>query len=455
MVRLAYRYELRTALTYPLAASLAEGSFTGVVAAKFFGASQLLIAVISAAPMFGNIMALVWAELAKNRRKVPFVNMLQLGVVLSIAAAALTAYVPSRVVGAWLFALTIICARLMASGIITLRSAIWRLNYPRHLRGQIIGRITVVATAVLACATFIGSAWLDRNPRAFVYLYPGAAALGAMGIWQFARIRVRRERQILRRQQLYTPRPESLAQTDEANVLNYEPENGRGLWGFMSSARRILQRDLDFRRYQRWQFLAGFAFMMFGPSLLYMVSQEMTDKRTQYLLATVVLQIVPMFFTLLCTQLWAPLFDRMHITRFRVAQTAVAAVGQAVLLAGALLGLHVSNTAGLAVVAVGQMLIGIATAGGNLAWNLGHNDFAAAEEAGSYMAVHVMLTGLRGCIAPFVGVALYKYVTGRYLFAVSMMCSIAALVGFWKMARHAPRRMEPRTKPPRAAPSRR
>jgi hypothetical protein len=145
----------------------------------------------------------------------------------------------------------------------------------------------------------------------------------------------------------------------------------------------------------------------------------------------------------------------MHITRFRVAQTAVAAVGQGVLLAGALLGLHVSNTAGLAVVAVGQMLIGVATAGGNLAWNLGHNDFAAAEEAGSYMAVHVMLTGLRGCIAPFVGVALYKYVTGRYLFAVSMMCSVTALVGFWKMARHAPRRLEPRTRPPRAAAGRR
>ena len=38
MVRLSYRYELRSALTFPLAASLAEGSFTGVVAAKYFQA---------------------------------------------------------------------------------------------------------------------------------------------------------------------------------------------------------------------------------------------------------------------------------------------------------------------------------------------------------------------------------------------------------------------------------
>ena len=45
MVRLSYRYEMRSALTYPLAASLAEGSFTGVVAAKYFNGSTLMCVV--------------------------------------------------------------------------------------------------------------------------------------------------------------------------------------------------------------------------------------------------------------------------------------------------------------------------------------------------------------------------------------------------------------------------
>src|ERR687894_1009001 len=79
MVRASYRQEMRSALTYPLAAALAEGSFTGIVATKYFHASPVLLAVITAAPMFGNIMALVWAELARTRRKVPFVNALQAG----------------------------------------------------------------------------------------------------------------------------------------------------------------------------------------------------------------------------------------------------------------------------------------------------------------------------------------------------------------------------------------
>src|SRR5688500_7154539 len=251
MVRLSYRYEMRSAMTFPLAASLAEGSFTGVVAAKYFQASPLLIALITAAPMFGHIMAIIWSVLSKDRRKVPFVNLLQLGVVLTIAAAALTALLP-RQWGGWVFALLIILARLLASGIITIRSVIWRANYPRQLRGQIIGRITVVATAVLAASTFLGSWWLDRDPRAFVILYPSAAILGAIGIYQFSHVRVRKEGQALRRraQQIYTPRPEDLSHTDEANVLNYEPRPGHGpgrVRAFFEGSLRVLREDKQFR----------------------------------------------------------------------------------------------------------------------------------------------------------------------------------------------------------------
>ena len=430
MVRLSYRYEMRSALTYPLAASLAEGAFTGVVAAKYFHASAFLIAVIAAAPMFGNIMAMVWAEMARNRRKVPFVNLLQLGVVLCTAAVALTAFQP-REVGAWTFAGLIILARVLASGIITIRSVIWRLNYPRAVRGQIIGRITMVATAVLATTTLAGSAWLDRNPAAYMYLYPAAAALGAIGIWQFSRIRVRREWKQLRSQRVYTPRPESLATTDEANVLNYEPRNGRGVLAFVADALEVLRSDPFYRRYQRWQFLSGFSFMMMTPPLLYLVSTQLTNPRSDYLLATFILQIIPMVFLLGSVQLWAPLYDRVHITVFRVTQTGVSVAAHLLMWMGAALG-------ELWLIAAAQVLVGISNGGGNLAWNLGHNDFAPAEKVGIYMGVHVMLTGLRGSLAPFAGAFLFNHLMGRHVFALCLAFSVAAWIGFILMARQAP-----------------
>jgi len=436
MVRLSYRYEMRSALTFPLAASLAEGSFTGVVAAKYFQASPVLIAVITAAPMFGNIMAMVWSELSRNRRKVPFVNLLQLGVVGMIAAAALTAWLP-RAAGGWVFASLIIIARVLASGITTVRSVIWRANYPRHLRGQIVGRITVVARAVLAIATFAGSFWLDRDPTAFVCLYPLAAALGVVGIWQFSGVRVRKEGQTLRRQRLNDHLP-PLSETGESTGVDFgllSPRRGMGV--FFLDAWAVLKQDKAFRTYQRYQFLSGFSFMLFGPSLLYMVSKEMTDPTRQYLLATVVLQIVPMMVSLLFVQLWAPLFDRMHITTFRAVQSIVSVTGQFTLFAGAALN-H------LWLVAVAQILLGISGAAGDLAWNLGHNDFASGDKAGTYMGIHVMLTGLRGCVAPFVGAWLYQMPwMGRRVFLLSALICCVALYGFARMSRHAPRKTPP------------
>lgn len=468
MVRASYVHELRSAMTYPLAAALAEGSFTGIVAVKYFKASPVLLAVITAAPMFGNIMALLWAELARTRPKVRFVNWLQLGVVTSIAAVALTRPLPVGV-GGWVFAGLIIVARVLASGILTVRSAIWRFNYPRQTRGQLVGRITMLATTVLTLTTFVGAWWLDRNPAAYAWLYPIAATLGILGIWQFSQIRVRGEGRMLRaerltrdqlqwearrqRQPYYTPRPETMAETGESNVLNYpvsddantdgeprlSPADGarqRGPWrrffSLFTGAFEVLRNDPEFRAYQRWQFINGAAFMAMTPPLVFMVSRRLTDEASEYLLATIVLQIVPMVTSIVFTQIWSPLFDRVHISSFRVWQGFVSVAAHALLFTGALLN-------SLWIVALAQFVVGVSNAAGSLAWNLGHNDFASPEKSGHYMAVHVMLTGLRGFVAPFLGVWLYVRLGLDYgIFAVTGCMCVAALLGFASMARRAP-----------------
>jgi MFS family permease len=439
MVRLSYRYEMRAAMTFPLAASLAEGSFTSVVAAKNFDASITLMSVIFAAPMFGNIVAMMWSQLSLGRRKVPLVNLLQLGVVVMIASVALDALLPHRVAG-WVFAAQIVAARLMASGITTLRSAIWRANYPRQARGHVVSRITAIATAALAATTLLGSYLLDLSPRAYVYLYPAAALLGVVGIWQFSHIRIRHESLLRRREeQLYTPTPENIAESDETNVLNYVPAP-RPHWfvRMFTQAWEVLRRDKDFRDYQRWQFLSGVSFMMFQPALLYMVSREMTDPKRQYLLATFIVQIIPMIFSFVFAPVWAPFFDRVHITRFRTVQMAGAVMVHVTIFLGALTAAYFGSVMwGLAIVAVGQVLVGISNAAGNLAWNLGHIDFAPPEQAETYMAVHVMLTGVRGCLAPFFGSAIYRWLEprGYLLFLLSGGVCLTSLLGFASMAR--------------------
>ena len=330
---------------------------------------------------------------------------------------------------------------MLASGINTIRSSIWRSNYPREIRGQVTSRIAVIATTVLAATTFVGSYLLDQNPGTYVYLYPAAALLGVIGIYQFSKIRVRREPKLLRReQQVYAPRPENVAQTEEGNVLNYEPAPSPQ-WNFhriFGQAWQILREDRHFRDYQRWQFLSGMAFMMTTPPMIYMVSTSMTDPNRDYLLATVVVQIIPMAMALLFTPLWAPLFDRVHITQFRVVQGCLSFLALLTIYAGALWGMYVGDIGygALGIVAVGQLIIGVCNAGGALAWNLGHNDFASADKASVYMGVHVMLTGLRGCFAPFIGSWLYAMdLVGRHVFGIAVVVSMIATLGFWQMTR--------------------
>ncbi len=462
MVRRNFVYELRSTLTFPLAAGLAEGAFAGIVAQKYFGGGGLLVAVIIAAPMFGNILALVWAEMATPRPKVQFVNRLQVGVVAALLAVPLTALPPAEL-GGWLFALLIIVARVLASGIVTVRSTIWRVNYPDHIRGQVIGRIQVIQSVVLLGTTMAGAALIDFRPAALLFVYPVAALAGLFGVQQFAKVRVRQERAALvrarraapPRARAFHPDAENLAETDESNVetsvlsVGVRPLGAAAKLGrTFADSIRLLREDRDFRVYQRCQFLMGASFMAMVPVLNTIVGSELTDQGGDYAVANFVVHALPLATTIFFTPLWAPLFDRLHIISYRVTHGFLVIATHVMLMIGVMAG-------DLWLVGVGTFMQGASFAGGALAWNLGQNDFATPETVNRYMGVHVMLTGARGAVMPFVGIALYKGLDlglfsvpslGKWMFAVSIGLAVLSQVGFVQEARRRKRANLPRRK---------
>lgn len=60
-------------------------------------------------------------------------------------------------------------------------------------------------------------------------------------------------------------------------------------------------------------------------------------------------------------------------------------------------------TKNLLVIGVGSALIGLAFAGGSIAWALWVTKYAPPEKVSAYMSVHVCLTGIRGTIGPIIG----------------------------------------------------
>ena len=101
-VQRSFDREQLTELSLPMATSLMEGGYVAVVAAKAFDVEPWVIAIISAAPMFGNLSSFLWSRIAAGRPKVPLVLGLQAMVLLFPSADAVRSGAACKHGCAWL-----------------------------------------------------------------------------------------------------------------------------------------------------------------------------------------------------------------------------------------------------------------------------------------------------------------------------------------------------------------
>ena len=144
-------------------------------------------------------------------------------------------------------------------------------------------------------------------------------------------------------------------------------------------------------------FGAGFGNMLMEAPLIFLITREM---QASYTTSLMIVMVIPMVMSLVSLPLWAIYLDRVHVAQFRARQSVLWVVVQLFTFVGAILG-------SITWLYVGRFIMGITRGGGTLAWQLGHNDFAPANQLSQYMGVHVTLTGLRGATAPFLGIFLY------------------------------------------------
>jgi len=352
-----------------------EGGFVGVIADKVYHVHPGVLALVTAAPMFGLLSSFVWAQLALGRRKVPFTTSLMF---FFVAAAAAVATLPEGPIGGWLLVASMIAARLLLGGIITIRSLVWTFNYPREARARVTSRLQFLTISAMTVTSLAGGVFLDAHPESFRTVYGVGAVLAALGVLSFSRVRIIDEAAQLARERMGPRQPGIVV----APLL---------------SAWSVLREDLDYARYQACQFLIGVSNMMIEAPLIYLISHQL---QASYTISIALILAIPLGFSLLTLPLWAAYLDRVHISEFRAFHSWVWVVAQAVTWLGAIRGSVVW-------IGVGRLLLGMGRGGGALAWQLGHNDFARPENVGLYMGVHVTLTGVRGAFAPFLGMLLY------------------------------------------------
>ena len=396
-----------------LALGLVEGATAAVLvkqhfagAASVFGVN-IAVALVSGAPAFSNVLSFVWANVAHGRARVQLMVALQAAFALLVGSVAFGSRAASGLV---LTVGSIIAARVVWAGILTVRAAVWTANYPRRVLARITGRIVIVnSIAVAISAALVGWA-LEARAIDARWLYGMGALAGLLGAWLYRALRVRREFQLLA--------------AEAATGASREPFS-------LTMLTQILKGDPAYREYMLWMGIFGGGNLMLTAQLVLLFSEQLhlTSALQIGLLAVVPLITQPLFMPW-----WARLFDGSHVVRYRSRQ------GWALVLACCTLCLGVF-TRSLVLLWAGAVLLGAANAGANLGWNLGHNDFASIGRAQHYMGVHVTLTGLRGGIAPPLGVLAYMgleywhHGAGRYALVLPVALTTAGALGFSRMGR--------------------
>lgn len=440
MARRNYARELLAALCFPFALVAFEGSVLSVLVRLIYEGRvddrllNYVAAFVAVVPALANVSSFAWVRLSHARDKIRTITLLNSTM---LALVLLLALMPRNATGLIAVAAIAIVARTCWAGFTTLRSTVWKQNYPDNARARITGRFGQVgptllallslglglamnaaerldqtlATLALALGSF-SSPLPDLSTLVFRVFVPVGALIASVGLFAWRRVRVREARNLIRAE----------AAADRASGPSFNPVR----------LVAVLRRDRAYDRFMTAQLLLGLGNIM-SMSLLAIVLREVFG--VTYFQGLLVSTAITLLLIPVSIPFWARLFDRTHILEFRAIHSWVFVAALSLLLVATRLELFW-------LMYVFAVLKGIAFGGGMLGWTLGHLDFAPKDQVTQYMGVHVTLTGLRGILAWVFGVTLYEGLNrlqpgaGTWIFALCIALTLAGALMFVHQARH-------------------
>ncbi len=400
-----------------LALGALEGGLLGVIVKNQFAdvagttAVNLAVAVVAGAPAFANLASSVFAARAMGRDKIALMSRLMQFIGLCLIVMVLPG---KSAPGLVIFCATAVLGRMAWSGIITIRAAVWRVNYERQWRGRVTARIVQLAGLLIALFSALVGHFLDWREDAYRWVFLVAAGCAFLAAHFYSKTRVRRHRQLL--------------------AAEHAEHAREGRQFSIGAALSIFRRDVDFRRYMGGMMIFGSGNLMVTAMLVIMINDYFSMKQLEQVM---IIASIPLLLLCLTITSWARLLEGRHIFAYRALQswTFVAAIG----------------TFAVAMITQlpwllwpGAILLGTAFGGGHLGWNLGHNDFSSDANASMYMTIHVTLTGIRGLLMPVIGVLVYQRLEGTFpgqgVWAMLFPFSLSFLGSCWFVWLHVQRR---------------
>ncbi len=364
--------------------ALMEGGVLGVIIKNGFQNQvsdwllNIAVAIATGAPYFSNLLSFFWVRISLGRSKARMVSNLAM---LFCFCTFSMSFVSFSDIGLLFFLFVLVIARFIWSGILTVRSNIWRANYPRHIRGKVTAKLATLSALVMSIAGISVGLILDWQFDYFRWIFIVFAALSMIGAFRYRSLAVRHQLKEIAREK---------STQDQRTLLERFS---------------LLKENKAFGKYMLAMFILGSGNLMFmAPLIVFLNEHTELEQLRQILITTAIpLALIPF-----AVRWWARLLDSNHIFYFRSIHSWGFVSALLVFLSAQLSGIN-------ELYFVGSVVYGIAISGGVIGWNLGHNDFvgkggaANDENPMDYMAIHVTLTGIRGLIMPLVGIFLYQW----------------------------------------------
>jgi len=409
------RYSFRVDMTAMFLAGLYTGAvfpFLMVIARDDLHAGHDVLALMTAAPFVGNLLALFWARAMEGKRKTPFVTRSHLGARLMIMTSCLAT-------SAWPFALVTSACQIIGTIATPAYAAIIKDVYPDEQRGRILSYTRAMILAAQIGSTLLVG-WL-MGWISYQIIFPVAALFGIAAALVFSRIH---------------PAEDSMEETagPAGPVLHKLRDTGSYIWGTLG----ILKEDQAYRWFALSVFTYGFGNLMTIPVIPSIQVDELHITKTQLAVMANLMQVV----AILSYFHWGRYVDRYSPQKAVVLNVLINSLVPVVYIATGFM-----SGANAWVLFPAYVLNGIVLAGIDLSYFSALLTFAGPDNVSRYQALQSFLLGIRGTIAPFIGSALAALLEAnrmnlRWVFVLGLVFMWAgAWMQFMAMRRQEARRL--------------
>ena len=166
--------EFRAWLLLAVPQGIMSGSIVGVLILNIFAdqgspwALALAIAIATGATPLANLTSLFWSQVVQGRDRIKVLGVVQTLFAVSLLGLGL---VPVSAFGLVLMTILVVATQWFWSGLLTIRSSVWRANYDRAGRTTFAARVLMVTAIVMAGAGVITGVAVDIDIENFRMIF--------------------------------------------------------------------------------------------------------------------------------------------------------------------------------------------------------------------------------------------------------------------------------------------